>query len=1121
MPGTKSSRSVAATALLTLAGTVAIPVAAQARSSSWHPLTHHQAEALSSNVSDKVIVVFKNQERGTPDTARFRSARAAAVSSSQRGVLSELARTHAREVKSFTLINAIAATVSRGEAAHLAADPAVAEVVKDVAIPLVSSLHSSPAAGAAKGITPLPGACSTNGKAQLDPEAIEKIHAASPSGTGNVAEALGVDGSGVKVGFIADGLDINNPDFIRADGTHVFVDYQDFSGTGTNAPTDGGEAFLDASSVAAQGRHTYNIAGYGVGLAAPCPIKIRGVAPGASLVGLNVFGSSEFAFNSVFLEAINYAVNTDHVQVLNESFGSNPFPDTSSLDLTDMANNAAVKAGVTVTVSSGDAGITNTIGSPGTDPKIISAGASTTYRAYAQTGIGGITDPKVTGWLDNNISGLSSGGFAQDASTVDVVAPGDLNFALCSPNPDLYADCTNFDGDPASVELSGGTSEAAPLTAGVAALVIQAYSKTHAGHAPSPALVKRLIVSTAQDIKAPAEQQGAGMIDAYKAVLAAESYRGTTATATGHAILASHTQFHATVAGGSARLYRETLTNDGAGAASVHLSARTLSPYKTVSSKTFSLTASHEFAKQVTFTVPAGQARLDAAAALPGDVNVSLISPSGKLAEYNLPQGIGNYGDSQVAHPEAGVWTALVSTDTASSTVTAHFRAATATWRRFGTLSTHHLAIKAGGTASFTLGVLAALRPGDVAGSIVARNASATGEPAYLSTSTIPVTLRSRVATPHPTTSFDGVLTGGNGRDSTTGQTAYYQVRIPAKAAALSAQISTGNAANTFLAELVDPRTGQAESVASNDLASTTSSGTPILRPVRGAQLHILRPAAGVWTLVIDFYNTVSGTAVTQPFHVKLSTSAAKARVTGLPDSTKTKLPKGRATIVEAHVTNTGAAPEAYFIDGRLAKHTTLPLAAQSGAKLLLPNLEGSIPTYLVPSHTTSIRPTVSASRPLFFDYTSAFGDPDLISSIGKTATGLFKAPQVAPGFWTVTPFLVGPTGLHQAPSTLATTAMTARSLAFDDSVSSPTGDLWRSSISAGNGFTPYIVDPGERITIPVAIRPTGKAGTRVSGTLYLDDSSLVPSAVTFNELPTAAPQGSDVAAFHYRYTIR
>jgi hypothetical protein len=79
-----------------------------------------------------------------------------------------------------------------------------------------------------------------------------------------------------------------------------------------------------------------------------------------------------------------------------------------------------VAAGTTVTVSSGDAGVTSTVGSPSSDANVLAAGASTTFRTYAQDGYGGLRFPGITGWLNNNISSLSSGGFEQDGRTVDL-----------------------------------------------------------------------------------------------------------------------------------------------------------------------------------------------------------------------------------------------------------------------------------------------------------------------------------------------------------------------------------------------------------------------------------------------------------------------------------------------------------------------------------------------------------------------------------------------------------------------------------------------------------------------------------------------------------------------------
>ena len=1077
-----------------------------------------QARSLAEDITDKVIVVLKDQVSGIPATPGNSALREGAVRSVQRHVLSQLARAHARDVKTFSLVNAVAATVSPGAARLLAANPDVATVVPDLPIPVATAPQARTRAAVTRGLKPLPKACAPGVGVQLNPEAIENIHAATQAGKGNSAQALGYTGAGVKVAFIADGIDPSNPDFIRANGKHVIVDYKDFSGTGTNARSGGAEAFLDASSIAAQGRHSYNVSSYGVGLSRPCLIRVLGVAPGASLVALNVSGGSNFVFSSVFLEAIDYAVTVDHVNVLSESFTGNPFPDTASLDLVKMANDAAVKAGVTVTAGTGDSGPTNTIGSPATDPDVISAGATTTYRSYAQTGIGGITFPGVKGWADNNISGLSSGGFTQDGATVDVVAPGDLNWALCTPDPAKYSDCTDFAGKPAPIVLVGGTSESTPLTAGVAALVIQSYARTHHGHAPSPAVVKRIIVSTAQNIGAPGDQQGAGMIDAYQAVLAAASYHGSTEAPGGHAILDSSAQLNAVALPGTTEHLNETLTNDGAGSVAVGLSSRTLLPYQPVATMALSLTKAHDYRKAISFNVAKGQARLNVSVALRGLVRLSVISPEGDLAEYNLPQGIGNYGNAQVASPAPGKWTALVSTQSSARSVAAQFQASTAAWQRLGSLSATSVTLAPGASRTVTLTVSTPPQAGDLAGSLILRSSART--PAFAAVTSVPVTLRSLIPAPAPLSTFTGTLTGGNGAYPDIGQAAYYQVRIPAGFKALNVQVGTGNHRNTFLAELVNPA-GVAASAATNRLRVTTAGGDTKFKPQAGAQLHVLDPCAGRWTLIVDFFNTVSGIAVTQPFTVAINDTRVTASALGLPDSATAKLAAGRPVTAGLQVTNNGSTPEAYFVDARLNTQVTAKIATQTTATLKLPSRSSTVPTFLVPSHTTALKATASSSAPLYFDFTWAFGDPDLISSFGKTATGTYSAPEISGGYWSITPFLVGPTGAKPAKSRLAHMSMTATTAAFDPGVRSATGDLWLGSVNTRTRFRPYVVNPGQSVTIPVTITPKGALGSTVTGTIYVADSSFIPGLVTVDLLTGNCPEASDVAAFHYRYTIR
>ena len=297
----------------------------------------------------------------------------------------------------------------------------------------------------------------------------------------DAAEQLGFDGSGIKVGIVADGIDPNNPDLIRPDGSHVIFDYEDFSGFGTNAPTDGREAFLDAGTIASQANQTYDLSGFvnpAHPLPAGCNIKIKGIAPGVSLAVLNLSGPNPGFFNSTIIQAVQWAVMHDHVNILNESIGGNPLPNTAD-DPVALADQAAIAAGVTVVASSGDAGPFNNIGSPATTPGVIAVGGTQTYRVYRQTTRYG-TQLSAGGWENNNITALSSAGTTEfNPATLSVVAPGDRGWSLCSSDTTQFFGCADIDhgANPPPIWAAGGTSASAPETSGTAALVMQAYAE--------------------------------------------------------------------------------------------------------------------------------------------------------------------------------------------------------------------------------------------------------------------------------------------------------------------------------------------------------------------------------------------------------------------------------------------------------------------------------------------------------------------------------------------------------------------------------------------------------------------------------------------------------------------
>jgi hypothetical protein len=1104
------------------------------------PMTAELAAQLSKSVNRPVIVLMKNRFSGE------------AAARDQSPTLSEFAQVHAAHVKSFKMVNAVAATVSDGEVARLKANPAVAAVIPDFVIRRAKpTLQAASSAGTATNpstsLTPhvIPGACPPNGKVQLNPEALLVTNTDSDVPGARTARSLGITGAGVKVAWIADGLDPHNINFIRPDGKSVFDpavggDYQDFSGDGPGQITGGDEAFLDANAIAGQGIQVYNVNGFSAqALPGACNIRIEGMAPGASLVGLDVFASFSDTTNSAFLQAIEYAVQVDHVDVINESFGSNPFPDVVSLDVFNQFNDAAVAAGVVVVVSSGDAGTTSTIGSPATDPNIIAVGATTTFRYYAQTDYAAARYFATSGWLNDNISSLSSGGFTESGGTISLVAPGDDGYASCSTNTAIYTECTNLVAKPSPIEASGGTSLSSPLTAGAAALVIEAYRKTHHGASPAPALVKQILTSTATDLATPATEQGAGLLNAYQAVLLAESIGSPHPV--GNTLLFSTNQLNGIGATGAAQNWQVSVTNTGAEGQYVQAAGRTFGASQNVQKGSVILNdaTSPQFANYqgfqnnygvFKFSVPQGADRVDASIAYPGVVSSSLnprvrlilIDPQGRFAAHSLPQGDGNFGNVDVREPLPGTWTGVIFGDVKAiggTNGTVPWQVSTQSFVPFARVSPEAFFLRPGQSQTVYVNADTPPTPGDAAGSIVFTS-SATSFDTYAGvvSNSIAVTLRSLINFNGPQKgSFSGILTGGNGRALVPGQgqVQYYEFNVGQGVRDITANVSLSN-------DIADPVNAYLVSPYGDTLGSAENASALTGVNAKSLTAHTLDPVPGLWTLIVNFASPIVGDEVSQPYSGNVQLNGVKVSAAGLPDSARSVLAAGKPVTVPVTITNNGLASEAIFVDARLTGTQPLILAdfflGTTVDTLALPLVVTNPPTWLVPTHTSTVALAETSTVPAMFEFGPYPGDPLLISAnpgagplCADAAVAHYTSPSatVTPGLWFQEPEQCGPYA-SAAPSGSARVAMFANTQPFDAAVTSPTGDLWLEALNPAAALAPVTINPGQTVTINVTITPSGASGTRVQGTLYIND--LVNAPFNFS--------GNELAGIPYEYTI-
>lgn len=799
------------------------------------------------------------------------------------------------------------------------------------------------------------------------------------------------------------------------------------------------------------------------------------------------------AYAEQTVQAINYAV-ANGANVISESFGFNNFPDTSQ-DAIRLADSAAVAAGVTVVVSSGDAGPNSTIGSPASDPSVLAVGATTTYRAYRQLIYGGINALRSSeGYVDNNISSFSSGGVAFDGKTVNLVAPGDLNWAICTPNSGFFG-CWR---EP--IELFGGTSESAPLTAGAAADVIQAYEATHGGTKPTPDVVMRILTSTTKDVDAPADQQGAGLLQVGAAVQLATSLAGTSASAPRGGILADTTQLNLAGAPGTSQTAVLGFTNTTSSPVQLNVATRALvpaarrygvtnlsHPRRHFEIPTFTYGDGQQMMlRRVPISVPAHTARVQFQAAFGQDLDeasVSLFDPQGRLAAYSFPQGDAGFADVEAVTRGPGTWTAVIFEpfNDGESAGTVPWSVTLCRFEQRAAFTPSSLMIDPGQQAPCDLAVTMPPTGGDTSLAVVASTST--------TALTIPVTLRTQIpVSPNSATTFRGVISGGNGRGDAPGQTSTYSFRVtPGEhdldVAVVLAGANRGSSADLVDAMLVDPD-GSTASRSTNVVRRTTSVTTS-----SSLQLYAADPIAGIWRLLLVVEQPVDGIHVLRGFtgtiafnHVSISST--------LPDSASATMPAGGATYT-VDVKNTGKAPMFVALDPRTTHEATISSTVHFW------NLE-----YLmtVPPLTSSIAVHQTSPAPSSFELIAAGGNPVLTpegttpyvkASTSPDSPSLRLSPPtpLATGLWEVAADRIGPY-TRPLPPTQSRDKISLTTLAFDPTVRANVYDVAKIKtlgLSRRDFFGRY-TPVGTRVRVAVAFRPTAPKGTVVQGTLLVED---------------------------------
>jgi hypothetical protein len=406
-------------------------------------------------------------------------------------------------------------------------------------------------------------------------------------------------------------------------------------------------------------------------------------------------------------------------------------------------------------------------------------------------------------------------------------------------------------------------------------------------------MIKDILTSTATSIDAPADEQGAGLLNVYAAVRAAQQLPGTTyAQGAGDApgLIASPSQLDISGNGGSVSDQSISLYNASTRATRVTGSYRWIDPQfpispvvtENVSAPNPSLpvpVAGATAASTITFNVPPHLSRLDADMIWPDPTNSNvlefvLFSPQGAVVQESYDDGTPgqtgsapNMQHAEVTDPSPGRWTArflwggiddyveLPPAAPGTYTGPMSFRVYGQEFRTEPAIAP--VTIAARSSVSVPLQVSMPFQPGDSSESVQLSASNGAAD-------SVPIALRTLI--PSDGGSFQTPIIGTSARD--IGQINTYEINVPAGQPDLDVSLHATDASadNVFTYYLVNP--------SGTVVAKASTPQTVNGQVVGDAELSTADPVAGQWQIYVVLDLTVSGNEFTQTVYGNVTDGA-------------------------------------------------------------------------------------------------------------------------------------------------------------------------------------------------------------------------------------------------------